>query len=80
MKLIPVESIPKRLVKTHVTSLAPVIEDFVHGPHSVVKVDYSNDQYTSAETCVKSIRLAINRNNFPIKICQRGDDIYLMKI
>ena len=78
MKLVPVEFIPEKGVKTKQTSVSSILEDFVHGPDNLVRVDIDN-YYSCTESAVKGIRQCVTRNRFPVKIIMRGDNIYLAK-
>lgn len=80
MKFIPVESIPEiekeRCKKKPITAM---IEEFLHSGNKFVKVQIEEGDYASDRHCVCDFIRVVRNNDYPIKVVQRGDDIYLAK-
>lgn len=77
MKLIPTDKVPE--VKRNYNKLQDMIEEFVNGPYEVVKVQLNENEYKSVETCVSSLRVAVKRSRYSVKVFKRGNDVYLSK-
>lgn len=77
MKLIPTDKVPE--VKRNYNKLQDMIEEFVNGPYEVVKVQLNENEYKSVETCTSSLRVAVKRSRYSVKVFKRGNDVYLSK-
>lgn len=77
MKLIPTDKVPE--VKRNYNKLQDMIEEFVNGPYDVVKVQLNENEYKSVETCTSSLRVAVKRSRYSVKVFKRGNDVYLSK-
>ena len=77
MKLIPVEAVPKRRGRHHLQDL---IEEFVRGNDEVVKIDFSDHDYKSAQVCRSCLGVAAKKSGHPIKVSLRENVVYLSKI
>lgn len=77
MKLIPVESVPKRRSRHHLQDL---IEKFVNGEAKNVKIDFSDHDYKSSKVCRSCLGVAAKKSGYPIKVSIRGNDVFLSKI
>ena len=79
MKLVPVDSIPKATHKPNKIKLKEMLEDFVHSQNTIVKVNYTKEDYSNVYSCVQSLCKVRDFHGFPIRVVQRGCDIYLKK-
>lgn len=79
MKMKPVDSIPniKRCAKH---PLQEFIADFMDLDARIVMVEYGPNDYKSAKVAVESLRLAVKRSGYPVKVAKRDERIFLMKI
>ena len=76
MKLIPVESIPKRRSKHHLQDL---IEEFVNGDAKIVKVDFNDHDYKSSKVCRSCLGVAAKKSGYRLKVSLRNDEVFLSK-
>ena len=76
MKLIPVDFIPD---KRRYHKLQDLIEEFVNGPYEVVKCQFEEGDYKSANVCGCCLRVAVTRSRYKLKVFKRGDEVYLAK-
>lgn len=77
MKLIPVDSVPKRCGKHH---LQDMIKEFVNGDDKIVRIDFSKHDYKSARICRSCIGSAVKRSGHPIRVSIRGNEVFMQKI
>ena len=77
MKFIPVEDIP---VRRSQKQTAKFIEDFVHKGIAIAKVEYTDKDYTSAESCASSLRQSAKRLNRKVTTAVRGGNVYLINL
>lgn len=75
MKIVPTDRIPKKGYH----KLQDMIEEFVNGPYDLVKVQIREDEYKNAKSCCSSLYNAVKRSGYKVKICQRGNDIFMAK-
>lgn len=78
MKLIPVNEIPKK--STTKKRLQSLIEEFVDSTDTMVRIDFTPDDYKSATVCCSCMRIAIKRSGRPIGATLRSGKVYLYKI
>lgn len=76
MKLIPTDHIPEKRRKHNLQGL---IEEFVRGPHEVVKCQFTEDDYKSPDVCATCLRNAVRRSKYSVRVIERGDEVYLAK-
>lgn len=77
MKLIPVESLPKRRARHHLQDL---IEEFVNGDAEIVKIDFSDHDYKSSKVCRSCLGVAAKKSGHQIKVSLRDGEVYLSKL
>lgn len=79
MKLTFVENVPTgRVKKNH--KLQAFIKEFAESDHKVAKVDFTEEEYKNTYSCVNALRRAIKHSKRPVKVIQRGDEVYLTKM
>ena len=79
MKLTFVENVPLgRMLVKH--DLQKLIKEFAESDHKVAKVDFTDGDYASAKSCVNALRVAVKHSKRPVKVFQRGDEVYLAKM
>lgn len=76
MKLIPVESIPKRRSKHHLQDL---IEEFVNGNVEIVKVDFNDHDYKSSKVCRSCLGVVAKKSGYHLKVSLRNNEVFLSK-
>ena len=77
MKLIPVESVPKRRSRHHLQDL---IQEFVNGDAKVVKIDFGVYDYKSSKVCRSCLGVAVKKSGYHIKVSLREGEVFLSKI
>ena len=77
MKLVPTEHIPGRCAKH---DLQKLIEEFINGEAKVVNVDFNEHDYKSSKSCAGCFHNAIRRSGYTVKVCRRGDKVFLYKM
>lgn len=77
MKLIPVETVPKRRSRHHLQDL---IEEFVNGDAKNVKVDFRDHDYKSSKVCRSCLGVAAKKSGHPIRVSLRNDEVFLSKL
>lgn len=77
MKFTPVDEIPVRRPQKQT---AKFIEDFVNKGVAIAKVDYTEKDYASAESCAGSLRRSAKRLNRKVTTAIRGNDVYLINL
>lgn len=77
MKLIPVESVPKRRGKHR---LQDMITGFVNSDDKIVRIDFNEHDYKSARICRSCIGSAVKRSGHPIRVSIRGNEVFMRKI
>lgn len=78
MKLIPANEVPKRKHPYH--SLQKLIKDFCNDDNKIVKVEFDNRDYKNIQSAYVSLYKAARHSKRPVKVCMRGDEIYLTKV
>lgn len=76
MKLIPVESVPKRRSKHHLQDL---IEEFVNGDAEIVKVDFNEHDYKSCKVCRSCLGVAAKKSGYHLRVSLRNGEVFLSK-
>lgn len=76
MKLMPVESVPKRRAKHRLQDL---IEEFVNSDAKVVKIIFDEDDYKTPKVCRACLGVAVKKSGYSIKVSIRGNEVYLSK-
>ena len=79
MKLTFVENVPMRRKTSH-HELQDFIKQFAESDYKVAKVDFTKEDYVNARSCVNSLRVAVNHSKRPVKVFQRGNEVYLAKM
>ena len=77
MKLIRVDTLPKKNVKKRVQEF---IKEFADSDMKIAKVDFTERDYKSPRVCYSCIGVAIRRSKRPVRVCMRGDEVYLTKL
>ncbi len=77
MKLIPVETVPRRWGRHHLQDL---IAEFVKSDAKVVRVDFNEHDYKSAISCQSCLRVAAKRSGYPVKVMRREKNVFLSKM
>lgn len=77
MKLIPVESIPKKRARHNLQDL---IQEFVNGDAEIVKVDFSDQDYKSGKVCRSCLWSAVKRSGHHVRVSLRNDEVFLTKL
>ncbi len=76
MKLIEVDSVPKRRSKH---DLQDVMKSFINSDSKICKVELADNDYKSWKVCYSCLRVAAIRSGLRIKVKCRGEDVYLVK-
>lgn len=77
MKLIPVDFIPP--AKRAYCKLQNLIEEFMKSQSEIVKVDFELTEYKNSSSCYTSLKKAVERSGYGVKVFKREDKIYLAK-
>lgn len=77
MKFTPVDDMPVRRSQKQISKF---IEDFVRKGIAVAKVEYTDKDYASAQSCSGSLRKSASRLNLKVTTAVRGDDVYLINL
>ena len=77
MKFTTVNEIPGRSAQK---DIAKFIEDFVRKGVAVAKVEYTDKDYASAQSCSNSLRRSAKRLNRKVTTAVRGDNVYLINL
>lgn len=77
MKFTPVDDIP---VRRSQKQTAKFIEDFVRKGVAIAKVEFTEKDYASAESCSGSLRQSARRLNRKVTTAVRGDEVYLINL
>lgn len=80
MKLTPVEKLPEGTGKRIPYSVYKKIEEFCNGTHRVVKIEFDDGDYISAESCYNSWHRAAQRSKFPVKVYKIKNEVYMIKV
>lgn len=80
MKLVFVDSLPKRTTRGWNNKLQQLIEEFAHSSQKIAKIDCGEGAYKSPIVCYSSVRAAAKRANHPVKVVMRQGDVYLVKV
>lgn len=73
-----VEKLPER--GRHQSDLQGIIKDFCKSNADIVKIEFTEDDYVSTNSCYNSWVVAVRRSKRPVKIVQRNKEVYLIKI
>lgn len=80
MKFTDVESVPeKRFDKPFHKSVGNLLDQFMNSDSEVVRVDTDPGEYSSPESICVVINQSIRRKGYSLKVCKRGNDIYVRK-
>lgn len=84
MTFVKVDNIPKmHATRTDTTSdrkpLYSYLKEFVKMDVKYVKVVFASDDYFDLWSAANCLRAAAARTDFPIKVVQRGEDVYLTR-
>lgn len=75
----PVDKIPVSTRRRK--GLQKFIEDFVNSENKNVRIVFDSLDYESPKSCYGSLYRAVKRSEyFNVKVCIRGDDVYLTKL
>lgn len=77
MKLTFVEKLPEK--RCH-SNLQAFIEDFCKSDSKIAKIEFTDKDYVSTHSCYGAWRVAAKRSRRPVKVIQRNNEIYLVKI
>lgn len=77
MTLIKVDYLPKKRAKKR---LQDFIKEFADSEMEIAKVNFTDQDYKSPNICRNCMAVAIRKSKRPVKVCQRGDEIYLVKL
>lgn len=78
MKLQYVDSLPSARRGKH--DVQNLIKEFVDSDAKIAKVDFNEHDYKSPSVCRNCIAVSVKRSRRPVKVHQRGNDVYLTKI
>lgn len=76
MKMVPTDCLPERRYRH---DLQDFIEQFVDGPDEVVRIDFTDQDYKTAQVCYKCLYNAGKRSRRPMSVHIRGKEVYLVK-
>lgn len=77
MRLIYVDKLPGRARKKNLQKL---IEAFCESGREIARVDFNQLEYKNAQSCYSCMWIAAKNSKRPVKVCCRGDEVYLTKI
>lgn len=81
MKFIPIEALPKKTTKRmHRKDLEKMLADFMESDIKLALVELDSDDYSDTMFCRNSLRAAIARYRYPVKVHYRSGNTYLCKI
>lgn len=78
MKFVVVDNIPGRRARK--ANLQEKIHAFADGEYNIVKLEFEESEYKSPTVAAQVISVAAKRSGRAVKVTQRGDNVYLMKI
>ena len=78
MTLVHAEKLPAR--EWRHTNLRALIDSFCESDSKVVKIVFTDKDYSSLTSAYNAWHKAIKRSKRPVKIAQRNHELYLMKI
>ena len=78
MNFVPVDYLPERRYTTY-KKVSAYIQEFMKMNVKTVRVDYSSDEYTSAQCASTPFRYAINTDDYPIMVRIINGDLYLIR-
>ena len=78
MNFVPVDFLPERRYTTY-KKVGTYLQEFMKMNVKTVRVDYSSDEYTSAQCATTPFRYAINADGYPIKVQIINGDVYLIR-
>lgn len=76
MKMEPVDRLPERRQRH---DLRDFIEQFIEGPDEVVRIDFTDQDYKTAQVCYHCLHAAGKRSRHPMSVHIRGKEVYLVK-
>lgn len=81
MTLTFVEKLPEtnRRIKPH-SKLSVFIDNFCNSDHKVMKIEFTTEDYVSTKSCYNTWQVAARRSKRPVKVVQRNNEVYLIKI
>lgn len=81
MKFVPVENVPApRQGWCPQHNLQHLIDEFANASVNTAKVEFTEKDYKSPKNCCNSLRKAIKKSGYKIKVLQKRNDVFLSKI
>lgn len=78
-RIVKVKSLPRKKTTTR-NSLQILLGEFYESDAIFGKYEYSENNYVDVHSAANALRVAAKRGKFPIKIHQRGNEVYLEKV
>lgn len=78
-RIVKVKDLPGKRTTTK-NNLQILLEEFYESDAIFGKYEYSENNYVDVHSAANALRVAAKRGKFPIKIHQRGNEVYLEKI
>ena len=78
MKFTPVEKLPER--RGRKGKLQKILTEFAESKHQIVKVEVDEGEYKDPRYVYAALQDAIKRSHYPLKVAQRDNVVYLMKV
>lgn len=80
MRLVPVKTLPKKKEKrSHRKDLEKLLADFMASKDTIVRCEFDSDEYAQPIFCRASLDYAVQRYKYPIAVCYRSEQVYLVK-
>ena len=76
MRMVHADCLPERRQRHN---LQDFIEQFMNGSDEVVRIDFTDRDYETAQVCYKCLYAAGKRSRYPMSVHIRGMEVYLVK-
>lgn len=78
-RIVKVKDLPEKRTTTK-NNLQILLGEFYESDAIFGKYEYGENNYINVHSAANALRVAAKRGKFPIKIHQRGNEVYLEKI
>ena len=79
MRYVKVDAVPEKRVGYN--DLQGIIKAFMsYDSIEVARLDWKDNEYKDSLSCYKSLMSAVKRSGENIKVCLRGNEVYMKKI
>lgn len=80
MNIVVVDDLPKKTTQKHRTNnISGYLEEFVNMNVKFAKLEFHAGEYSRIESARQSIHQSVRTHGFPIKVCVRNRELYLVR-